>query len=134
MLPQPLQDLFTALLYHQPANPLQFIVSECARLAKERARQQPVSVRQGSTLPPSTAPPTLSLARLQTSPFTEADLRAMHALFDPSGTGVVTPAQVATAFRNLGLKAAPPQDLPPKVDADTFVKAAQAAIAAEKVL
>ena len=71
---------------------------------------------------------------MQTSPFTETDLRAMHALFDPSGTGLITPAQVATAFRNLGLKASPPSSLPARVDPDAFVKAAQAAIAAEKVL
>lgn len=36
------QELFTALLYHQPGNPLEFVVSECARLHKERARRQPV--------------------------------------------------------------------------------------------
>ena len=75
-----------------------------------------------------------SVTPLQTSPFTETDLRAMHALFDPSGTGAITPAQVATAFRNLGLKASPPSSLPARVDPDAFVKAAQAAIAAEKVL
>ena len=58
----------------------------------------------------------------------------MHALFDPSGTGAITATQVATAFRNLGLKAVPPSNLPKKIDVDAFTKLAQEAIAAEKVL
>jgi hypothetical protein len=36
----------------------------------------------------------------------------MHSLFDPSGTGFISAAQVATAYRNLGLKAAPKVRLP----------------------
>ena len=58
----------------------------------------------------------------------------MHEFFDPSRTGVITPAQVSTAFRKLGLKASPPQDLAQKVDVEAFVQVARAAIAAEKVL
>lgn len=109
-----LEELFTGLLFSQPHEPLKFISTESERLHRERSQKQP------------------------SSPFTEADLRAMHSLFDPSGTGAISPAQISTAFQNLGLKQKPKLDasaLGPKgVDADAFVALAKAAIAAEKVL
>jgi hypothetical protein len=102
------QELFTGLLFKQPAEPLRFISSECERLHSERAHKQPVSspypcaivirVKRNASLRASC---------VQSTPFSEADLRAMHSLFDPSGTGSISSAQVATAFRNLGLKQAP---------------------------
>lgn len=63
--------------------------------------------------------------------YTEADLRALHKLYDPSGKGTITKAQAATAFRNLGLKTAP-AGLPEHVDEGSFVAAGKAAIDAEK--
>lgn len=64
---------------------------------------------------------------VQSRLFTDENLAAMHALYDPSGRGSITPAQVATAFRNLGLKAEPPAGLG-LTTADAFVKLARQAI------
>jgi hypothetical protein len=103
-----LQELFASVLFHQPADPFDFIVAECARLK---------SVSGGK-----------GVSRL----WTEADLKAMHSLYDPSGRGVISKAQVLTALRNLGVRTAsvavPDSDA---VSADAFVRLARAAIDAQ---
>lgn len=84
-----------------------------------------------------THPPLLT--PVQSRIFSDDDLKAMHALYDPSGRGTITRAQVNNAFRNLGLKPAPAAsagasgggvDIPDAVDAATFVRIAREAIGA----
>lgn len=109
VLSHTMQELFASVLFHQPADPFDFIASECSRL-KSLAGGKGVS-------------------RL----WTDADLRAMHSLYDPSGRGVITQAQVATAFRNLGLRGAPPASSEgDAVTADAFVRLVRTAIDAER--
>ncbi len=104
----PPQELFASVLFNQPADPFEFIASECARLK---------SLKGGK-----------GVSRL----WTDADLKAMHSLYDPSGRGAISKAQVVTALRNLGLRrpnaAVPESDA---VSADAFVRLARAAIDAE---
>ena len=108
-LPNLLQELFSSILFQQPADPLDFIVAECKRLK---------SVEGGR-----------GVSRL----WSDEDLRAMHSLYDPSGRGVITKAQVMTALRNLGVRTAnvppPAEDV---ISVDTFVRIARAAIDAER--
>ena len=70
----------------------------------------------------------LLLSLMQSRVFTEKDLIAMHSLYDPSSRGYISTAQVASAFKNLGLKTTPPSLDTEMVDATTFVRIATAAI------
>lgn len=104
-----LEELFASVLFNQPPEPLDFIASECTRLK---------SIKGGK-----------GVSRL----WTDADLRAMHSLYDPGGRGVISRAQVLTALRNLAVRttstAVPDSDA---ITADAFVALARAAIDAER--
>lgn len=106
-----LEELFSSVLFSKPAEPAKFIAGEALKMQQQRA------AAKASTL------------------YGEADLRAMFCLYDPSCKGAITPAQVVTAYKNLGLKQAPALEAGlASVDVETFVRVARAALAEEKVL
>lgn len=105
-----LEELFTTLLFHQPEDPLGFLAVECRKMQKQKAEGKATTV------------------------FDDTDLRGMHSLYDPSSKGHISRAQVAAAFKNLGLQGAPQLEGEGPFNADTFVAVARAALDKEKVL
>lgn len=72
-LPALFEELCAAALYHKPEDAFDFISQELQRVAKEEAAGH--------------RKPTF---------FTEDDLKGMFSLFDPTGRGVISAAQVQT--------------------------------------
>ena len=81
-LPQLFEELCAAALYAKPDDAFSFISSELQRVMKAKG----AGGQQAPTF------------------FTEDDLMGMFTLFDPTGRGVISQAQVETGLRNLGLK------------------------------
>jgi Ca2+-binding EF-hand superfamily protein len=64
--------------------------------------------------------------------WSDADLRAMHSLYDPSGRGVINRAQLATAMRNLGIRSTNlPQSGSDSITTEAFIRLARQAIDSE---
>jgi Ca2+-binding EF-hand superfamily protein len=100
-------ELSTKLIYSRPADPKKFLIEE---LQKRRQHAN-------------------------TSFFTETDFRAMFNMFDKTGKGVISPAQMEQAVMTLGSRKNFKMSSRSKVNEEAFVKtmtAAQKAINAKR--
>lgn len=105
-LPQILEELLGRLLFERPDDPSAFL-----------AGQLRAAAGSGTTY------------------FTDDDLHGMFSLFDPTGTGSITPAQALAGARSLGLEPVDDDAAPEgRMNEDAFVAWARERLDAAKVL
>mmetsp|Transcript_19946 Transcript_19946/g.56383 ORF Transcript_19946/g.56383 Transcript_19946/m.56383 type:complete len:124 (-) Transcript_19946:44-415(-) len=103
-----MERLSTALLYAKPAEPLPFLLKEVKELQAKKKRSESISF------------------------FTDADLRAMFGLHDPTRTGRISAAKLQTALANLGIRSEVKVSAS-HVDANEFVRVVSQELAKQKL-